>query len=469
MTVTESKVHKRLGLNFLAGVGSQVVTVMQQLLLVPVLLKAWGSEGYGVWLTVWAAVNYLWMMADFGFANVATSEIGMMVAAGRKDDAVAVFQSLLRLLCLMSVICLGAAWLAAMYAPVATWLGIPQKWEKEVSYSLGLLLSTVPVTLICGLLLAVFRGSGHMALGVSYYYVLSRGLETILIAIVALSGCSLTTTAAWIVGFKVLTLIVFVVMAARVVPWAKLGQRHASWALVRRMVRPAVAHMASPFSLVMSVAGVNLAVSVMMGPVAVATVSVIRTLGNLSYQAFNMITQAIWPELSNFVGSGQIDRARNIVIQATRFGVWVSLTASCVMLVAAKPLLAVWTGGKVPLAWGLLTFQLLAIACSSLWRMPAVILQATNRNTRMAVVMFIAATANVLTVILLTPVLGLTAVGLSLFLTELLSAIGVLPDAVRAIQGDLGGFLSAVGTPPSVRQCWQIVRHGKLRPESAAA
>src|SRR3984885_3900212 len=93
MGQTESgNVQRRI----LRGVGSTalgpLITIVVQVISVPVFLHSWGAKLYGEWLILSAIPTYL-AFSDIGFGNVAANDMTMRVAAGDRDGALVTFQS----------------------------------------------------------------------------------------------------------------------------------------------------------------------------------------------------------------------------------------------------------------------------------------------------------------------------------------------------------------------------------------
>lgn len=78
---------------FGANLYSQIVTVIVQLVGVPILLYSWGAQLYGEWLILSAIPAYL-SMSDLGFSQSAGNDMTARVARNDRDGALSVFQSL---------------------------------------------------------------------------------------------------------------------------------------------------------------------------------------------------------------------------------------------------------------------------------------------------------------------------------------------------------------------------------------
>ena len=59
---------QRVAFTFLASLGARVITVLTNLVMVPLLVSYLGEERYGVWLTLNSFVAYL-AFADLGLGN----------------------------------------------------------------------------------------------------------------------------------------------------------------------------------------------------------------------------------------------------------------------------------------------------------------------------------------------------------------------------------------------------------------
>lgn len=443
-----SSIRRRLGANFAAGIGTQVVLVVQQLGLVPVLLYAWGAEGYGVWLTLWSVMTYFWAIADFGFANVVASELGMR----RGTDAagsLAVFQTVLRVLVVVSAAVLALAWLAPVGQLVSV-LRVPAAWEVETARTMSLLISLIPCSLLGSLFCAVYRGDGQMAKGVLYYQILMRGGEIGVMIVIALSKGTPSAMAGAIMFFRLIGTLFLGAAVRKDVAWVRFGFIHGSWSRARAFVLPAASHSAGPISQVIIIAGVNVAVNMALGPATVATVAVLRTMGNVAYQGFGLFINAVWPELSALIAQKQVERAKRLMFILSQWAVWLTAAGCAVLGMAGVPLLRVWTGDRIEMAWGLFLLQLLSILIASIWRVPSTVLLATNRNGRMGVVLVAGALAGLSLTIVLLPFAGTTAVGIGMVAAELVAARWILGDSLKQLRAGTRSYFAALASLPTV-------------------
>ena len=143
----------RLQRIFSAQFYNQVTTVIVQLGLVPVLLYAWGTEQYGVWILLSAVPTYL-TFSDFGFTLIAKNEMLIQVARGAREDAACTFQSVFALLNIIVPAVLALSALALFGLDLPKILNLGEFPAGKAQAIVALLLLNVLVyqyfLLICG-------------------------------------------------------------------------------------------------------------------------------------------------------------------------------------------------------------------------------------------------------------------------------------------------------------------------------
>lgn len=72
--------------NGIANIAQKIVRILDQLLLVPFFLTAWGAEYYGEWLTL-SIVPSVLAFSDLGFGSAVSNGFVLAYAAGNKQQA----------------------------------------------------------------------------------------------------------------------------------------------------------------------------------------------------------------------------------------------------------------------------------------------------------------------------------------------------------------------------------------------
>ena len=169
-----------------ANLINQAVVALSQLIMIPMLIGAWGLEGYGTWLLL-TAIPMCLTISDFGFTSSAKSD--MSVRAARGDVAGAqVTASSVAAVMIAALALIGAVYFGLVYALDWTALlklaALPNGAAQTV-----LALGFVQIASYQAFLLsaAVVRAAGRPATEVMLSAG-ARALDTITLVITALLG-----------------------------------------------------------------------------------------------------------------------------------------------------------------------------------------------------------------------------------------------------------------------------------------
>ncbi|MBU2788020.1 hypothetical protein MQE22_01370 [Acidithiobacillus sp. YTS05] len=395
----DSGVLRRILHGFGANAYSQIVTIVIQLAGVPILLHAWGEQLYGEWLILAAIPTYL-SMADLGFSQSAGNDMTARMGRGDTQGALAVFQSLAALVYGLAVAGLALVILLVALLPLGHWLHLTSLSTSEVRWILWLLVAQVLVKLADGVNHAGFRANGDYALHVQI------NANTLLVQQVgmwglALSGCGLLVAAAWFVGVWLVATPAVALLLFRRHPVLRPGFVNARLAHLQGLLRPALANLSLTLANALSIQGMLLVVAAVMGPVAVVTYSVLRTLTRLVVQGIAAITHAMEPEVARAWGQGNSNLVRILYLRGMGISLALALGVGIALYFLGGLVVAFWTHGKVVMNAGLFHWLLLAAFTTVLWQSAVSFLKALNRQVRVAMWFVIASGAGLLLAYLL--------------------------------------------------------------------
>ena len=131
-------VRQRIARGIGANAFGQAVSIVIQLVGVPILLHAWGTQLYGEWLLLSAIPAYL-SMTDLGFSQSAANDMTARVARGDRAGALAVFQSLGLLVYAAAAVGLMLTAVAVPWLPLADWLHLTAMDASTAQWVLWLL------------------------------------------------------------------------------------------------------------------------------------------------------------------------------------------------------------------------------------------------------------------------------------------------------------------------------------------
>ncbi len=424
-----------------AHIGGMGITLVIQLVTVPVLLGAWGVPTYGEWLILSAVPTYV-ALSDLSFSSVAGNSMVMLVAQGRRTDAIALGRRLWSIVTVMTGIAVLAAVAIALVFGRAFGSGaaIPASEAQVVLVALFL---QVAVGNQHGVLDAWYRAGGRYPLFATVRH-LVRLLEFgALIGAVLLGAGPGTAAMAFLAGSVVGFGVSWVVLR-RTVRWSTFRPELPHLQTFRDMLAPGLAFMAFPIGNALSLQGITIVIGSTLGAAAVVVFATTRTVTRVALLAMAAINNSIGPELSRSVGSGRLDEARAILLRSVQLALVGSLSLVFGLALFGVAIIRWWTHGLVDPPVPLLYILLLVIVANSTWYTLSAALAATNRHRRMAVIYLVGTTAALLGAVPLSSAYGLAGAAVALLAIDVAMVAYVFPAAMRVVQDAPGGFLRSL-------------------------
>jgi O-antigen/teichoic acid export membrane protein len=439
-------VRKRLAAGFGVNIFSRSVGTLIQVLSVPIFLRHWGTDLYGQWILLNSIPNNF-ALSDVGFGSTAGNEMTMLMATGRKAEALTVFQSVLALTTLISS-AIGAAFMAVVwFLPWDRWLHTYSITRHDTQVVLLLLVLSVLLGMQETLYQGAFRCVSKYVYG-TFLKSLILLLSFLAVSGMVMFGGNVVQTAAVYFGVNAVGTLLLWIALKREVPWIEFGFRHAQMATLRRLLGPSVSFLALPIGLSLNLQGMLLVVGHVLGPVAVVIFSTARTVSRVAVQFMNMISNTIWPEMSTAVGAEDWSLARSIHRRACQISIGIGLLIVAAMAMLGPWLWPRWTLHSFPTDMVLLDLMLLLVVFSSLWMTSITVLTSTNRHQQVTL-LYLAVTACSLAVAwVLAHRYGLRGVAVALIGGEIAIASFVLRFSLHFLGDTMAGFWGSMFSVP---------------------
>lgn len=446
--------RSRLLRGFGATVVGPVVTLVVQLVNVPLFLSFWGPRLYGEWLVLSAIPSYL-ALSDMGFGNVAGTEMTIQVAKGDRSAALKTFQSVWLFISLLSVAAALLVLALIFSCPVDAVFRIQTMPLSDVRMVLAFLSLFALATLQATLLTAAFQSDGQYALGILSLNVL-RIVENLSVILLVINHASPVTVAAALLVARVVGTTSIGLLLCYKLPWLRFGYRAADVRSIKAITRPAIAFMAFPAGNALSIQGMTVLVGHLLGPIAVATFNPMRTMSRLVFQIVDSIKNAVWPELSSACGTENWGLGRRLHRSSCQIGFWVALLAVGCLGIVGPSVFRVWTRGRVEIDLTCFYLLLAVVVVNALWNTSSAVSIAVNKHERTAL-QYLCATASALVLgRLIVPYLHLTGAALSLLWVDSWMAVFVVRDSTRIVKDTTSEFFWAMLNPKQL--VGQLVR-----------
>ncbi len=380
------------------------VVILSQLLLVPVLVGAWGDVRYGLWVMLIAIPQFL-----------AISDLGLSIAAGvRLTEAVAAEDSARQRLIYHTAL----ATITSVCAVVAAvGLGVLVALSDVLTGVAGVLsadgLITALVLLLfygCGVLaggtlLVPLKAYGHLHLSVSWQAT-TLACEAVATGVVATIGGGLVEAAAALLAVRITALLLLLVLTRSRVPRGTMGWRQASRQEFRAQLGPGLSAMAMPVGQVTMLHGTVLAVGWAAGPAAAAVVAVVRTLSRIGLQLATIVVRAVWYDYSAAAQSGMEARARRLLWLGLGLTVALCIPYTIGLLLFGEPAVALWTGGEIRPAYAVIAVMAAGTVFAGLWNIGIQYLAALNQLRAASAILIVVAVMQVALAAVLSKALG---------------------------------------------------------------
>jgi O-antigen/teichoic acid export membrane protein len=441
-------IRRRFLHGFSATVLGPGITILFQVISVPIFLHSWGTKLYGEWLVLSAIPTYL-AFSDMGFGNVAANDMTMRVAMGDRKGALETFQSTWLLISLTSLLGLLVFFIGAWTLPLTRWFNLSSMAPIETRIVLTLFCAYALLSLQADLTTSGFRCEGNYAFGTVVKNIV-RLVETAAVTtVVALYGKP-ALVAAMLLFIRAGGTLVMAWAMTHKSPWIHYGFHHAKMERARSLAVPAVAYMAFPLGNALSIQGMVLVISAVLGPIAVATFSTMRTLTRFGFQIMEAVKNTVWPELSAAYGVQNWALARKLHRVACQIALWSSLGTVVFLYFAGGPIIAAWTHGRIVMDVGAFHWLLLVIIANSFWYISSVVTVASNTHERVAAVYLGGTLASLVLARLLMPSFGISGAAMALLAIDVVVGWYVLSSSLRALSESAGEFYSSMFRLPEL-------------------
>lgn len=377
INIRSSTVTQRIVSAFGANAYEQAVTILVQLIGVPVLIYAWGARTYGEWLML-AAVPAYFSIAGLGLCQSASNDMTARVASGDHLGAAAIYQRLLRVVWAIAGTAILLSGLFLAFAPIGHLVNSSLLEGRFAHLVLWLLIAETLIGQPNGVTHSGFRASGEEARHVSATCTL-RLLQNICIWLAALSGGGPIVAAALFFGVRALGTLALAwyltvrhrwLSAPSILVPGKLGS----------LAGPAIANLSFPIGQALNVQGMVLVIGSVLGPLSVVAFSTGRTMTRLAVQVVAAITNAVEPELARAHGARDSGLRTKLFLHSVRASLWLALGAAFVLATAGPYLLASWTRNQVASDFRTFGLLLLSAVTSVVWYAGMALLKSANRH-----------------------------------------------------------------------------------------
>jgi O-antigen/teichoic acid export membrane protein len=429
-----------------ASAFSQASQILIQFVSVPILIHAWGLVYYGEWLLLFTIPSYLGL-SDAGLTSAISNELLINVSKKEYPKAARLLGNGMTSIIGFGV--LASAFLAAALelSDFTTWLKINQIQVLEARFIILFLMIYVMLILQQELMSTVPRAEGDNATG-RIWTTITRLLEFALVVLLVSLGYKALAVALGYLVVRGLSWGAMFFYYRRRFEWVSLVKVGLfPLAEIRHLLSPSMAFLGFALANSMILQGSTLLIGFFMTPVHVVIYTALRTLSNFIRQIMNLLTSAIWPELTRALIANDFPRAVILHRRVCQIAFWTSLVLLFILETTGGPILSVWTKGAVEPLQPVFTLLLLATLPYSLWLTSATIAISVNRHQNIALNFVLSSLCTLVATTWLIPRYGLSGMAIGLLIGDCFMLFPVFRNSLRILLEErIGKLVPAILT-----------------------
>lgn len=431
---------------------ARIVQAGYTILLVPVLIRAWGIDGYGQWIALTALTSYMGL-SNFGL--VTTSANDMVIASGAGDSARAklTFQISINLTIFLVLPLIILLVTGLSLAPLSRGLHLSQIDSAAAARIIACSGAALWFQTLRGLMVAALYATGSY--GFAYYVQgAMKFCELLGIGFVVSVFAGSQVSAAILVALMALVeLFVIAVYARRAAPWARVDFRAFDRAWISSQAKPAIGFMVSNLATQgLMTQGPRVVLGALLGGPAVALYSVYATAMRFVDQLLLTLVMPLEVEIAHSSGRGDFKQIHRLIVLGTHFAWAMFLCIAAGLLVLGPIVFRVWTAGRIEFSYGLMALFMCLSAANLQGRVSLHALISTNRLYGPSFLMLGFAAVSIVLGALLTPLLGVNGMVVGGIAGEIVNSTIViiavaywLQESARSLIGSLFDFRGSYG------------------------
>ena len=386
------------------------------LILVPLFLRYWSAARYGEYLALFAAVSYLASL-DIGMQGAAVNRLTQAYARKNLDEYRSVQHTALAffiaLAAAVSVCVAGLAWCL----PVAHWIGLSLTPPATASIAVILLTIYVMWSMPVQVIVATYQAIGDLA-RTQWIRNIQQMFVVGLTALALILGAGMKTIAL----FQILTIALLAVFMLldlhRKFPELSPGLSAVNFSILTELMRPSFLFALIMVGNLIAYEGSILLTSAIMGGLAVAMLSISKSLVDVLRLGIYSVSLALCPDYARLEALGEFDQLRRIHRMSLAGTAAATIAIAASLWYEGPQLITLWTRGRIDPDPILLRLFLVLMVFQTSWAVSSTVARASNRHYAQAIGYFFAAILGIGFVAALIRVLGTWAIPLGLTLGE---------------------------------------------------
>lgn len=416
--------------NATAMIVQKIVRILDQLLLVPFFLTAWGAAYYGEWLTL-SIIPSVLAFSDLGFGSAVCNSFVLSYASGDKQSAANLNKS--GWLIITGCILLGAC-LTIILMLLGDYFNLFNKSlipPQEAMTAVTLMITARLLSFYTQLIEGYYRSARKAALG-SF---LSSGqqIANILIGISVLwSGYGIIGYATSQLGVSIIFNLIYYLIGKKQIDLQGYQGRVTKHD-IQMIISKGIGYLMTPVWQSIYFQGGTFVVRLTLGPESVAIFNTVRTVCRSVNQMFSIINGSIFPDLQYEYGRGNINTVHRLFRIAILFSMIIGILGTIFLMLFGLNIYQFWTKSILPVPTNIWYTFMIGILFNAVWWTSVVTYRMTNQPYHFAIMSTISASVSVGCSYILSLYFGLWGAVLGTTLYDIIMMFYILPDSCHLL------------------------------------
>jgi O-antigen/teichoic acid export membrane protein len=369
---------KRIYASLGANVTSQALTILIQLISIPLFLSIWSLEIYGQWLILSAIPTYF-ALADFGFLAVIINKMTIVSGANKPSNVNILFHTAIKLCFFVNIFALSLSLITANVIDTELLSSLENK------SALVLLVWCSVVAMSSRLIDAVYRSQGEFATGLNILNSI-RLIEWLSLLGGFFYGQSFFWAALGQFLGRFIGLLIAIIYTRKRHSGITWGVMESSAKEMRDLLKPAISFMSFPIANAISFQGMTIFIGVIFGPAYLAIFNTYRTLSRVVVQCVNVVAKSVGPELSRKYGEQNYSAISVMHSRGRIITTLLAFVACTPLFFFGEEILEIWLNGQIPYSPLLFDGFLIVALLNAVWQMEMVYLTSLNKHMEISAV-----------------------------------------------------------------------------------
>jgi len=351
-----------IGKNTLFGVAGNLVHVLARILVVPVMIRYLGLDGYGIWAVLMSIAAYI-TLGGAGVKSAFQKYVAEATGTGDYDRASRRISTGTAAVFLLSVVVLVP--LVIFAKKVAFAVGVPQTFLPAATKAIILLAFTAMVTNVSQTYQSILMGAHRIDLREKINIALEPVTTVFTIALLYF-GYGLVAACAVFCGCQLAGSILWYYYSRRVAPMIHLSPRFVSRSEVRELVRFGASYQLVSMLELLYAAVLPVAILKFFGANAAGVFALAARLVSFATLVQGSYLQAILSGGSLVYAAGSMEQTNAFIVKSFKAMVVISVLPLAFIALYGAKIAFVWTGQSDPLLEGAVCLLCAGGVCRSL-------------------------------------------------------------------------------------------------------